>query len=88
MGREAVAVCHWQGDVAEVQLHLDSAVLSLRGEMRLDIPRVEITEVVLCDEGVRVVTSGRELLMELGAVEAERWQKAILKTPPTTQRGF
>jgi hypothetical protein len=83
MGREAVAVCHWQGDVAEAQLHLDSAVLSLRGEMRLDIPRAEIKDVILSDEGVRVVTSGHELLLELGAAEAARWRKAILKTPPT-----
>lgn len=83
MGREAVAVCHWQGDVAEAQLHLDSTALSLRGDIRLDIPRAQINDVVLCDEGVRVITSGPELLMEFGAVEAARWRTAILKTPLT-----
>lgn len=83
MGREAVAVCHWQGDVAEARLHLDSAMLSLLGEMRLDVPRAEITDVVLCDEGVRVITIGPELIMEFGAVEAARWRQAILKKPPT-----
>lgn len=83
MGREAVAVCHWQGDVAEVKLHLDGKALSLRGEMRLDIPRGDIRDVVLSDAGLRVLTDGPELLMEFGAVEARRWQKALLKKPPT-----
>ncbi len=83
MGREAVAVCHWQGDVAEARLHLDSQALSLRGEMRVDIPRADIRDVVLADDGVRVLTNGPELLMEFAAVEAARWQKALLKKPPT-----
>ncbi len=83
MGREAVAVCHWQGDVAEAKLHLDSRALSLRGEMRLDIPRNDIRDVVLSSEGLRVLTDGPELIMELGEVEAGRWQKALLKKPPT-----
>ncbi|MEL6681061.1 MAG: hypothetical protein AAFQ09_00270 [Pseudomonadota bacterium] len=83
MGRESVAVCHWQSDVAEAKLHLDSKVLSLRGEIRLDIPRGDIRDVVLDDAGVRVLTDGPDLLLELDAVEAVRWQKALLKKPPT-----
>lgn len=83
MGREAIAVCHWQGDIAEAKLHLDSQALRLRGEMRLDIPRAEIRDVVVSDAGVRVLTDGPELLMEFGEVEAGRWQKALLKKPPT-----
>jgi hypothetical protein len=83
MGREAVAVCHWEGGVAEVKLHLDSAALQLRGDIRVDVPRAAIREVLLSDEGVRVLTNGPELLMEFGAVDAARWQKALLKKPPT-----
>ncbi len=83
MGREAVAVCHWQGEVAEAKLHLDGAALQLRGDLRLDIPRGHIKDVTLVDEGVRVATDGPELVMEFGAAEAVRWQKALLKKPPT-----
>lgn len=83
MGREAVAVCHWQGEVAEARLHLDSQALTLRGEMRADILRADICEVVLADDGVCVRTDGADLLMEFGAADAARWQKALLKKPPT-----
>ena len=69
--------------MAEAKLHLDSKALSLRGEMRLDIPRADIRDVLLGDDGVRVLTDGSELLMEFGEIEANRWQKALLKKPPT-----
>ncbi len=83
MGREDVAVCHWQGDVAEVRLHLDSKELTLRGDIRAAIAREEMREVALCEVGVRVATDAGDLLMEFAQVEAARWQKALLKTPPT-----
>ncbi len=83
MGREAVAVCHWQGDIAEAKVHLDSRFLQLRGEMRLDLPRAAISDVDLGDEGVLVRTQSGDLMMEFGAVEAARWQKALLKQPPS-----
>lgn len=83
MGREAVAVCHWQGEVAEAKLHLDGVSLQLRGDIRTDIPRAHIKQVTLVDEGLRVVTDGPELVMEFGQTEAARWQKALLKKPPT-----
>ena len=83
MGRETVAVCHWKGDVAEAKLHLDSQTLQLRGAIRADIPRAAIREAVLTDDGVMVRTDGPDLIMEFGAAEAQRWQKAILKKPPT-----
>ena len=78
MGREAVAVCHWQGDVAEAKLHLDSKALSLRGEIRVDVPRSDIRDVLLSESGVRVLTNGPELLLEFGSDDAVRWQKALL----------
>ncbi|MDX8347074.1 hypothetical protein SLH49_03660 [Cognatiyoonia sp. IB215446] len=83
MGREAVAVCHWQGEIAEAKLHLDSKMLSLRGEIRVDILRGDIRDVVLRDDGVRVLTPGSELFMEFSAKDAGLWQKALLKKPPT-----
>ncbi len=83
MGREDVAVCHWQGDVAEVKLHLDSSELTLRGDIRAAIARRDMQEVVLVNEGVQIQTSDGLLFLELATKEAERWQKALLKTPPT-----
>ncbi len=83
MGREDVAVCHWQGDVAEVRLHLDSQELTLRGDIRAAIARPQMKAVTLCDEGVCVATDTGDLIMEMAALEAVRWQKALLKTPPT-----
>ncbi|MEO1640581.1 MAG: hypothetical protein AAFU41_15170 [Pseudomonadota bacterium] len=83
MGRETVAVCHWQGEVAEAKLHLDSQAVQLRGAIRADIPRGAIRDAVLTEGGVLVRTDGPDLLLEFGAIEAQRWQKAILKKPPT-----
>ena len=83
MGRETVAVCHWDGTVAEVKLHLDSKALTLRGDLRLDLLRTRIQGVDLTTEGLRVATDGPDLMIELPAGEAARWQKALLKKPPT-----
>lgn len=83
MGREDVSVCHWQGDIAEVRLHLDSQELTLRGDIRAKIARGQMKAVTLCEEGVRVATDTGDLIMEMAQIEAERWQKALLKTPPT-----
>lgn len=83
MGREAVAVCHWQGKIAEAKVHLDSRFLQLRGEMRLDLPRDAIGDVDLSDDGVQVRTAHGDLFMEFGTTDAARWQKALLKRPPT-----
>lgn len=88
MGREAVAVCRWKGDVAEVKLHLDSKALQLRGAMRDDIPRDAIRDAIRIDEGLRVLTDGPELLVEFGEKDAERWRKALLKKPPTLAEKF
>ncbi len=83
MGREDVAVCHWQGDVAEVRLHLDSQELTLRGDIRAAIGRPEMKAVTLCEEGVRVTTDRGDLVMEMVEIEAGRWHKALLKPPPS-----
>ena len=83
MGRETVAVCQWEGQTAEIKLHLDSRFLQLRGEIRADIPRDAITNVLRSEEGLHVLTDGPVLIVELNDLDAERWCKAILKKPPT-----
>lgn len=83
MGRETVAVCHWGGEVAEVKLHLSNQFLELRGDLRIDIPRGAIQDVQISGLGLQVLTDGPTLVIELGQGDAESWQKALLKAPPT-----
>ncbi|WP_342076598.1 hypothetical protein [Yoonia sp. SS1-5] len=88
MGREAVAVCHWNGQIAELRLHLDSGFLNLRGDIRADLPRADITGVTLVDDGVLVRLALQTLHMEFDEVSARQWHKALLKTPPTLAEKF
>lgn len=83
MGREAVATCHWQGQIAEAKLHLDAQTLSLRGDIRADLPRRDISDIHALDNGVHLTCAGQPLILEFNAKEAAAWVKALLKTPPT-----
>ncbi len=65
-----------------MRLHLDSKNLSLRGDIRVDIPRIEITDVRQVEAGLEVSADGPQLFIELSASDARRWQKALLKKPP------
>ncbi|MEJ6403958.1 hypothetical protein [Yoonia sp. 2307UL14-13] len=76
-------MCHWQGAVAEARLHLDSAALTLRGDIRATIARSDMRDVALTDDGVLVATPNGDLLMEFSPDASARWRKALLKTPPT-----
>ncbi|MFT7106475.1 MAG: hypothetical protein ACJAVT_000996 [Yoonia sp.] len=75
MGRETVAVCHWGGEVAEVKLHLSNQFLELRGDLRADIPHGAIQDAKIVDQGLRVLTDGPALVIELGQSDAIGWQK-------------
>ena len=83
MGREAVATCHWRGQIAEARLHLDAQHLSLRGDIRADLPRSTLCDIHVTDEGLRLCAADEPLVMEFGAKDALAWQKALLKAPPT-----
>jgi len=83
MGREAVATCHWRGQIAEARLHLDAQHLSLRGDIRADLPRSLLTDIEITDEGVSLMAATEPFLMEFGAKDAAAWHKALLKSPPT-----
>jgi hypothetical protein len=83
MGREALCTCHWQGYVAEAKALLESNEIILRGAIRARIPRAMITAVHV-DSGELVVSVEPDrLILELGAVEAGRWAKALLTPLPT-----
>lgn len=83
MGRDAVATCHWRGEIAEVKLHLDGKSLNLRGNIRADLPRANITEIHQISEGVTLVVAGEPLLIEFNTIDAKRWVAALRKAPPT-----
>jgi hypothetical protein len=83
MGREAVAVCHWKGEVAEVKALLESAEIILRGDIRARIPRSTITAIKVDEETLTLNVGEDRLSLELGAIEAEKWAAALLKPLPT-----
>jgi hypothetical protein len=83
MGREAIATCHWRGNVAEVKVHIDSKHLSLRGDIRADLARANIIAIDQVPEGVAISIDGEHLTMEFNETDAKRWVTALRKTPPT-----
>jgi hypothetical protein len=83
MGREAVAVCRWQGDVAEAKILLESQEIILRGDVRARIARGSITGARVDGDDLVVTAAAGELVVELGSIQAAKWAAAILKAPPT-----
>ncbi len=86
MGRESVAVCHWGDNVAEVQLHLDSKELAMRGDIKAKIPRQSISDVTLQSNGFSFSVRGETVFLECSPTEAQRWHTALHKNPPTLAR--
>jgi hypothetical protein len=83
MGREALAVCHWKGETAEVKALLEPAAIILRGDIRATIPRQSITAISVADDALTVVAEGNELSLELGSRQARAWAAALSTPLPT-----
>jgi hypothetical protein len=83
MGREAVAVAHWNGEIAEVKALLESTEMILRGEIRARIPRATISNFSVDADTLSVMSSGQLLCLELGHVEATKWAAVLSKPLPT-----
>jgi hypothetical protein len=83
MGREAVAVCTWQGQVAEVKAFLESQEIILRGEIKAKIPRAMLGAPMVDQDELVLAVGDDRLVLELGHVEAGKWQAALLKPRPT-----
>ena len=83
MGKEAHCECRWQDETGAVRLHLDSAELTLRGDLRAAIPRAEIKGASLTDQGLLVETAQGNIDIFCTAKQAQSWQKALLKAPPS-----
>jgi hypothetical protein len=83
MGREAVAVAHWNGAIAEVKALLESSEIILRGEIRAKIPRATISSFTVDDDVLSVTSSGQVLRLDLGQAEATKWAAVLSKPLPT-----
>ena len=83
MGREAVARCHWQGQVGDARILLESAEIILRGDVRARIPRGDIADIVVDGGMLRLSVAGAPLAIELGAEAAAKWASALRKPLPT-----
>ncbi len=83
MGREAIALCHWQEQSGEAKVLLESQEIILRGPIKARITRSGITAFKIEGEVLRVTTPDGELLAELGVKEAAKWAEALAKPAPS-----
>jgi hypothetical protein len=83
MGRETVAVAHWNGKTAEVKALLEATEIILRGEIRAKISRLAITSTSVNNDTLCVQSSEQLLRLELGHAEAAKWAAILSKPPPT-----
>lgn len=83
MGREAAAVAHWNGEIAEVKALLESTEIILRGDIRAKISRATISSFSVDDDVLDVTSSGQVLRLDLGHAEATKWAAVLSKPLPT-----
>lgn len=83
MGREAVAVAHWQGAVEEVKALLESQEIILRGAIKARIARGGISSISVAGDTLSLRSDGEPLVLELGAKEAAKWRESLRKLPPS-----
>jgi hypothetical protein len=83
MGREAVAVARWNGEIGQVKALLESAEILLRGEIRAAIPRSAISTFSVDGDTLIVAAAEQVLRLELGHAEANKWAAVLSKPIPT-----
>lgn len=83
MGREAVCICRWGGERAEVKALLETHELIVRGELKRKVPLADLKGVRVDGDDL-VFKVGREAVtLALGAKEALSWAKKIATPPPS-----
>ena len=83
MGREARCPCRWAGGEGEVKALLETDVLVLRGALRRNIPRSDISRARVVGDALRLTAGGEELTLALGAKAASSWLEALKAGPPS-----
>jgi hypothetical protein len=82
MGREAICLCDWNGEVARVKALLEPPELIFRGEIRKRLPFSGMRQVRAEGGALRFKFGGDLVALKLDAAAAEKWAKAILTPPP------
>lgn len=83
MGREATTRASWRGTTAEVKVIAEADEIILRGAIKAKLPRSGITATALQSSALTIHFGPDQLVLELGEVQAEKWQKLLLTPPPT-----
>jgi hypothetical protein len=83
MGREAVCLCRWGAESAEVKALLEPRELVLRGAVRARIPVSGMRRLRVEGERLCFELEGVTISLQLGAAVAARWEAAIRKPPPS-----
>lgn len=83
MGREANCSCTWGRESGVCKVLLEPPDIILRGEVRRKAAIASLTQLRLEREALCFSASGQPVELALGAVQSERWLKA-LRAPATT----
>jgi hypothetical protein len=83
MGREARCPCRWAGGEGEVKVLLETDVLVLRGALRRNLSRSDISRARVVGDTLRLTAGAEELSLALGAKAASRWLEALKVAPPS-----
>lgn len=83
MGREALTVARIGAETASVKALLESGELILRGEIKRRYPRDSIALPGVVGDTLQFKVGDEDVALELGALEASKWLKALLTPAPS-----
>ena len=83
MGRETVTRATWKGTAAEVKLIAEGDEIILRGAIKAKLPRSAVTGITLQGDSLAIEFDADQLILELGAAQAQKWHDFLLKPAPT-----
>jgi hypothetical protein len=86
MGREAQCKCEFGGSVADVKIHLEPGLLTLRGGFKNKLPTAELKNIKVVDDQLTFKVAGKSMRLHLGKAEAEKWAIALVTPPPSPAR--
>lgn len=83
MGRDAKGRASLRGQSGNVTAHLESDALILRGELRLRLPRSDLSGWRADGDDLHLLAGDLALTLTLGANEAAAWVRALDRPLPT-----
>jgi hypothetical protein len=88
MGREATCQCRWGKRSGTVNVHLDGGELTVRGEIRAQVARGDLTDARVRGTDLLFAAAGESVELLLGPGEAARWLRAIVAPVPNLAQKF